>query len=368
MKDKKVCHITSIHGRYDPRIFHKQCVSLAKNNYDVTLVVNDDKSDEIVEGVKIISTGSKPKNRAERFLKSRKLIFNRAIEVNADIYQLHDPDLLPMGNKLKRMGKKVIFDSHEDVPRQIIDKGWLPKPIRGIISKLYEIYEKNSVKKYNAVISVTPHIVERFKKINKNAIMLTNYPIIDKDNENNKSNPELAICFAGGVGAHYHHEEIIRAMENIEGLKYILAGPTHSNYINSLSALPAWNRVEFLGKIPYFQVKNIYKRSIAGMAVHYSNQVKVEGSLGGVKLFEFMEAKLPVICTDYRLWKEIIEGNNCGICVDPKSVKEIENAIRYIIDNPEKARVMGENGRRAVLEKYNWGTQEKVLLGLYEGM
>lgn len=363
----KVCHMTSAHSKDDSRIFHKQCVSLAKAGYNVTLVVNDETLNKMVKGVQIISSGIKPKNRKERFLDSKKRLWQKAMEVDADIYQLHDPDLLPIGNKLKKAGKKVIFDSHEDVPRQIIDKGWIPRNLRNIVSKTYEAFEKHSLAKYDGVISVTPKIVERLLKINPNTVMITNYPIVD-ENQVFDRNPEKAICFAGGVNNQYHHVEIIKAMESIDGIRYFLAGRVSDTYLEELKSLPAWVRVDFKGMIPFDEVKKIYSKSMIGMAVHYSNQAKVEGSLGGVKLFEFMEAKLPVICTDYRLWEKIIKDNNCGICVDPRSVKCIENAIRYIIDHPEEARIMGENGRRAVIEKYNWGMQEKLLLELYGGL
>jgi len=360
----KVCHITSAHSKDDPRIFHKQCVSLAKAGYSVTLIVNGEPLNEIVKEVHIISTGIKPQNRKERFFDSKKKLWQKAMEVDADIYQLHDPDLLPIGNKLKRAGKKIIFDSHEDVPQQIMDKGWIPKYLRNIVSKTYEAYEKHSISEYDGAISVTPKIVDRLKKTNSNTVVITNYPIID-EKQAVERNPEKAICFAGGVTNQYHHVEIIKAMESIDGIKYFLAGRVSDDYLEELKSLPAWDRVDFKGLIPFDEVKEIYSRSMIGMAVHYSNQAKVEGSLGGIKLFEFMEAKLPVICTNYKINKEIIEGNNCGICVDPKDIKAIENAIRYIIDYPEEAKVMGENGRKAVIEKYNWETQEKVLLEFY---
>ena len=102
------------------------------------------------------------------------------------------------------------------------------------------------------------------------------------------------------------------------------------------------------------------------MALNYSTQAKDIGTLGNTKLFEFMEAKLPVICSNYLLWKEIIDKYECGLYVDPNNVDEIRNAIEFIINNPEKAQKMGENGRQAVLNEFNWDTQEKVLIELYE--
>jgi glycosyltransferase involved in cell wall biosynthesis len=364
--DKKVCHITSAHSRYDVRIFVKECTSLSKNGYNVMLIVNDKLPDEVKKGVNIISTKFDPKNRIERFLKSGKLLLNKAIEVDADIYHLHDPDLLPVGNKLREMGKKVIFDSHEDVPKQIMDKYWIPKLFRKFISGLYSKYEKFSLRKYTAVVTVTPHIVERLSKINPNTVMVTNYPIVDSKDIIKKKSDGNSICFAGGISSEWNHDKIIKAIENIDEIKYILAGKEVNNYIHYLSSLPAWYKVEYVGMIPHDKVKDIYSKSIAGMALSYSIQGKEEGTLGNTKLFEFMAAGLPVICSDYRLWKKIIEENNCGICIDPNNIDEIAKSIRYILDNPEEAKKMGENGRKAVVEKYNWGVQEKVLLGLYE--
>ncbi len=363
--NKKVCHMTSAHSRYDVRIFEKECRSLANCGYVVTLLVNDDEEDEVIDNIKILSTKFKPKNRIERFLKAGKIMYKKAVEIDADIYHLHDPDLIPLGNKLKGSNKTVIFDSHEDVPRQIIDKQWIPKIIRYFVSKLYETYERKSVKRFDAIISVTPHIVERFLAINPNVEMVTNYPIIDL-NEDIVRKPERAICFAGGITEQYNHHKILKAIEDINDIKYLLAGSANKDYLSKLKALPTWAKVEYKGRIPHSEVKDIYSKSVVGMALSYSQQAKEDGTIGNTKLFEFMAAKLPVICSDYKLWKVIINENKCGICVNVNNVQEIKNAINYILDNPDKARIMGENGRRAVIEKYNWATQEKALLRLYE--
>jgi len=77
---------------------------------------------------------------------------------------------------------------------------------------------------------------------------------------------------------------------------------------------------------------------------------------------------VPVICTDYVLWQEIIDKYKCGICVAPGDLLGLTKAIRYIVDHPDEARVMGENGRKAVFEKYNWKTQEKELFTLYDNL
>lgn len=363
----KVCHITSAHKRYDVRIFEKECRSLAKNGYDVTLIVNDSNEDEVIDNVKIVSTKFAPISRKERMLKSGNKILEKAVEVDADVYHFHDPELLPIGNRLKKIGKKVIFDSHEDVPMQIMDKYWIPKYMRRFASKSYRIYEDRSVRKYDAVISVTPHLVERFKLINSNCAMVTNYPIINIVEETSK-NPKKAICFAGGISEQWSHHNIINAIEDIPELEYILAGEGEKEYMDSLKSLPGWRKVNYLGKIPHSDVRYIYYESIAGVALNFSNQAKEQGTLGNTKLFEFMESGLPVICSDYKLWKEIINEYECGICVNPNDVAEIKNAVDFVINNVDKSVKMGQNARKAAVEKYNWSTQEGTLLETYKNL
>ena len=363
---KRVCHVTSVHSRYDVRIFQKECRSLAKNGYEVYLVVNDRKGDEIIDGVQIISTGYLPSGRISRFLLTKRKIKKKLGKTDAQIYHFHDPELLPLASALARKGKKVIFDSHEDVPEQIKDKEWLPRSIRKTVSSVYSLYEKHALKKYNAVISVTPHIVERLGKYNKNTIMLTNYPILGEPPADRL--PERKICFAGGIEAQWNHDKIIEAMGKIKDTSYVLAGRGSREYLDYLKSFKEWENVIYLGKIPFEKVKNIYSRCMAGIALNYSRQAEGQGTLGNTKLFEYMEAGLPVICTDYTLWKEIVNKNQCGIVVSPFDSTKIAEAIQYIIDNPETAMEMGKNGRAAAEREYNWNTQEKKLLALYNAV
>jgi len=83
------------------------------------------------------------------------------------------------------------------------------------------------------------------------------------------------------------------------------------------------------------------------------------------KIFEYMASGIPVIASNFPLWEEIIAGNKCGICIDPYNIMEIANAINWLIDNPEQAQLMGENGKRAVVEKYNWECESKKLVKSY---
>ena len=265
----KVCHVTSAHNRYDGRIFQKECRSLAKK-YDVYLLVNDSNDDELKNSVHIISTKFKPKNRFERFFKSKKSILKKALEIDADVYHLHDPDLLNIVKDLQKQKKKIIFDSHEDYPQLIKEKEWIPKIFRNLVSKYYENRERKILKKIDAVVSVTPHIVDRLKKINYNTYMITNYPILSTE-KIVKCDDGHTICFAGGISSQWLHHNIIKAINEINNIKYILIGDNENSYFETIKTIKGFDKVEVIGKIPKIgrPIVNFTRRVINRICVFF---------------------------------------------------------------------------------------------------
>ena len=355
----KVCHVTSVHPWNDGRIFRKECTSLAKK-YEVFLIAPNVEEKVInnvhIKGVELSRSMIRRLGQLGRVLKEMK-------NVNADIYHLHDPELISLGIKLKKRGKVVIYDSHEDTPSDIALKPYLPKWFRVSLSKIYSLYEKNALKNFDALITVTPSIVERLKTININTIQVTNYPLYQDLSQGRSF--ERNICFAGGVSASWMHGNIIDSLSKID-VHYNIAGPAKNEYIKFLSQKSNWSKVSYYGVIDHSKVIDLYHQSIAGMALYdYNGYLGTEGTLGNTKIFEIMQAGIPVIATDFRLWKEIVNKYNCGICVNPRNVTDIENAINYLLNNPEVAREMGDNGVVAFKDEFNWNTQEIILFDVY---
>lgn len=361
----KICHLTSAHKSTDVRIFKKQCVSLANSGYNVYLVATGDS--RIDCGVSVVGVGKQHKRLFRMLIDSYK-VYKKAVKIDADIYQLHDPELLPYAIRIKRKGKIVIFDSHEDISATIKEKEYIPLIFRAFICKIYENYQNKVLSKIDAVISVTPHLVDQLKKVNDNTVMITNYPIINNDFSCNDSFERVFdLCFAGGISKQWSHNNIIKSMENIDTCNYVLCGSGDRDYIDELMQLSAWNKVDFKGVITHEKVKEIYNQSKIGVALldYVLNAGGKLGTLGNTKLFEFMEAGIPVICTDFILWNEIIDKYKCGICVNPNNVMEIEDAISFLLDNPDEAFAMGKRGRDAIEKEFNWKLQENNLLLLY---
>ena len=171
----KICHFTSAHPSNDVRIFEKECSSLANAGFNVYLVAAGD-SDKTENGVNIVSVKPEKQGRLYRMRRFAKLIFRKALELNADIYHFHDPELMRFAKKLKRSGKIVIYDIHEDLPRSILSKPYLKKWMRKIISFFVEKYENRIASITTCNITATPHIESRFKKINKETYSIYNFP------------------------------------------------------------------------------------------------------------------------------------------------------------------------------------------------
>lgn len=359
----KVCHITNMHKPFDGRIFLKQCISLS-SRYDVSLIQGNTE-DQVRNGVKVYGVPT-PSGRFKRML-TRKPFLKKALDVDADIYQIHDPELLSLIPKLKKRKKKVIFDSHENFPGVIMTKEYLPFFIRRFVSKVYERYERKKLKSCDALFSVTPDIVSRLSKINKHAFLITNYPLYREIEDNRKWGK--SICFAGGVVKEWMHHQIIKALPETNVIYRVVGGVAYPSYLESLKSLPGWERVVFEGKINHEEVNGFLQENSAGMALYTYDDPNVnykEGTLGNQKLFEYMMAGIPIITSHLRLWEQVINENNCGLVVEPEDVHSISEAINYLINNPEEARRMGDNAHRAVRERYNWKTQEETLFQAYE--
>lgn len=366
MSKHRVVHLTTVHPRYDVRIFHKQCCSLAKSNVEVTLLVSDGKGNEIREGVRIIDIGPAPRNRLYRIIKQPRTALHFIHEIAPQIVHFHDPELLSLGVRLARDGLTVIYDAHEDVPRQIITKQWIPAILRPWVSRLFETYENWHVKRLSAVITSTPHIEARFSSQGIPSLTIANYPTTYELHSETalKTRSTNAICYVGSIARTRGAVQLVRALEKLPGVTLLLCGPMEDAALGQeLRALPGWSQVEYMGEVDRAGVKRVLATASVGM-VTLLPLPSYQAALP-IKMFEYMSAGLPIVASSFPLWIDIINEADCGLCVDPTDSEAIATTVNLLLNDPVLCRHFGENGKKSIQKNYNWSKEEQRLIGAY---
>lgn len=362
----KVVQFSSVHQRYDIRIFLKECVTLAHNNFDITLVVADGKGDEIKDGVVILDAGVPAFGRISRMLNTTRMIFDKVVSIKADIYHFHDPELIPVGLKLKKKypDSKVIFDSHENYSDDIKDKPYIPALLRNPVSWIYKFYERRAIKKIDAVISATPSIRNHFLSIGARTIDVNNYPFLTEfASTRGFSEKVYDAVYMGAISRIRGVKEVVDACAQGKTFSLALAGSVSAEFLLELQESPGWKYVTYFGQVDRAKVQEILSNSKVAVVTFLPAPNHVESQPN--KMFEYMSASIPVVASYFPLWRDIIEGNNCGVCVDPTSPIEISNAIHQISSDASLIKTMGDNGRSAVAAKYNWDSEKEKLIKFY---
>ena len=365
----KIVHLSSVHPRDDIRIYRKQCRTLAAAGYDITLVVADGKGDGEADGVRVIDAGASTGGRLRRMTTSTRLVHEKAQSLNADLYHLHDPELLPVGLKLKRAGHRVIFDSHEDFPADIMTKPYLPKTARWLIASGFSMFETYACRQLDYVVTATPAIRAKFEKLGCRTIDINNYPLLDELSEylawdTNRDQ----VCYVGAMTSIRGVPQLVDAMALTSGdVRLALAGKfTEKATGEKCRSSAGWTKVHDHGFVGRTEVRTVMESSVAGVVTFLPAPNHVDSQPN--KMFEYMSAGIPVIGSNFPLWRDILEGNECGICVDPTRPEEIAAAIDRLYSDQETGRAMGKRGRDAVLMRYNWDSEGKKLVDLYKSI
>jgi len=363
-----IVHITSVHNPFDTRIFLKECSTLQEQGFDVTLIAQGD-IDQVKNKITIKSVG-KVEGKLERLYRIVPAIYKEILKKDrSTIIHFHDPELIVVGHLLKRKGYKIIYDVHEDVPRQILSKDWIIKPLKKILSNLIEKYEGYCARKFDAIITVTQKIYNRFPS--QKTYLVQNYPILNELNADHFV-PYLErpnqVFYAGDITrirGIYEMVDAIGLTNNENKAQLVIGGRfSPSTILNDIEKRKGWKFCDFKGWLSRSDLSTELNKSRAGLVLFHPERNHIDAQPN--KLFEYMSVGLPVIASDFPLWREIIEGEQCGLLVNPMNPEEIANAIRWILEHPAKAGKMGKRGQNAVQNKYNWQKEGKKLVNVYK--
>ena len=365
-----MAHLTSDHSAMDSRILYKECRSLSRAGYQVTLI-GPNARDMDVGGVSIKAI-STPASRWSRISWTLEEIWRLAVKVDADLYHLHDPELLPIGLRLRWRGKAVIYDVHDDFPALAAIANYSPLrgPLRRFPVHLIRQMENLAAPRMSAIIAADESVGARFAALNDKCFIVHNLP---QPEELAPVRPVLwqrrlsALAYVGTFTRWRGLLDMVQAMDYVPcslDCRLFLVGTLRDYWRKQIARLPGYRRVEIRGPLDRAGVRDILASVKAGLSV--AHPLPFVTLTWPIKIFEYMAAGIPVIASDFPLWRELLGHPPAGLFVNPLDPKSIASAIEYILCNPSEAERMGNLGRRAVETHYNWASEEQSLLRLYD--
>lgn len=363
--------MTSVHDPSDTRIAQKECATLASEGYEVVLVAPG-RPDRLPAGVRHHAV-DRPRNRLQRFTRTIFQVYRAARQERADVYHFHDPELIGAGLALRMRGARVVFDVHEDVPRDIETKPWVPPPLRPIVSGVASILLKAVERCFSAIVPATPTIASGFR--HPKVVVVRNYPrledLISDEQQTPFTQRPMNALYLGSISVLRGVEQSVAAMADPRtprDARLILAGPFESDDLHEgMKAIAGWERVDYLGTVPRSRIPSLLASARMGLVLF--QPAPNHDHAMPTKFFEYMAAGLPVVASrTLEAYRDIVVAHRCGLLVDPTDVAEISAAMAQLFADPAEASAMGSRGREAVLGRYEWRNEARNLVGLYKEM
>jgi glycosyltransferase involved in cell wall biosynthesis len=365
----KITHLTTVHPPDDNRIF-KICKSIARTGRVVSFVVPTDE-DRVVEGVAIKAV-PKPSSRWRRMLRTTWHVYRRALRERADIYQFHDPELIPVGLALRVFTKSaVIYDIHENVPEQMLSKSYLPGLLRKAIVTAFDWFERCSARGLSALVTANVDINERFSSVSDRIVVIHNYA--DRDEfcnvpETDNSRYKSGLVFHSAASDRTSFPAVMRAVELIpKGVNFKLmvtgCSADEAEEAEQLMQQFPTQRSESLGLLTREEFAQTLLRSAVSLVLY--DQPRNHSSIRSNRFYESLAAAAPVIVPDFPEWHATVASIGCGLSVDPADPEAIAGAVSYLLTHPEESAAMGKRGRLAFLQMFSWEHETERLLELY---
>lgn len=371
---ERVCHISTVHPSTDVRIFYRECRSLAKDGYEMHLVIPCEQSC-VKDGVHLHRV-RQVKCRFLRMLFMPWVAMRRALQTKSSVYHYHDPELLFMGFVLRWVfGKKVIFDIHESVARQILGKAYLPGFTRKPISFCYRLLERIFTAGQVLVVANQNSVSD----FSSNIYLVQNYPLLNEEviasasDEKQRSKVPLLI-YVGNVakdrGAMVYVELADKLAKRGHDFHMHIVGSYTKEFGRELKLkiekLNLQNKVLLAGRMDWPKAMKLVSQSTIGMCLllptpNYTRCL-------ATKIIEYMMCGTPVLCSRFDHWQAYVEDERTGFMVDPNNIDEVVTVCERMLSDPDELAAMGKRGIEAVRSKYNWSSEFQELLRCYKDL
>lgn len=366
-RNSRVVHVSSAHPYTDNRIHYREASTLARVGFDVLLIAVESDVDGPESAVRVSLLPKR--RRLARMILSPMQAVRRAVASRAQIVHLHDPELIPYIPVLKLLGRTVIYDAHEDLPTQMLNKPYLNPMARRLLSGFARVLVGVS-RLSDLTICATETIAVRHR--GKNVSVVRNYPPLREEDslsaEDVLERPRR-IVYIGSLGRGRGVQTSVDAMQEAKmptGWELSLAGIAPDSVLSELRASPGWSRVDYHGQLAPQAARDLLLTARIGLCVLADTPAYRDAM--PTKMFEYLAAGIPVIASDFPLWRSIVADAECALFVAPDSPGEIASAVKRYAEDPELLKEHSVNARRLANEKLNWAREADTLIAAYESV
>jgi glycosyltransferase involved in cell wall biosynthesis len=368
----RVCHICNGHPVDDIRVFYRTCVALVEAGYEVHLFAAGKRAEAYCNRGVTIHPLQECLSRRERFAR-RARVAEMAADLKPDLFHVHEPELLGPMIACAR-SRPVVYDVHESYLDVLMERDWIPQRLRPIVRFAWDRWERQLLRRCAGVVVVTERIAERYYQFHEKVQVVSNYPDLSEIKCLRPVTRDGMTCvYAGRIMSNRGLSQILSALSILKrrGLLVPLAlsGPAESDtYLNSLlkeaDSLGIRELVDYRGVFPSKQEILMFQQS-ASIGLVLNQPIGNYLASMPNRLGECMALGLPLVFSDFPNFQKVAGASGAGIAVDPTKAEQIANAIERLVRNPNLARQMGEAGRRAAYERFNWNEDRRKLLELY---
>jgi glycosyltransferase involved in cell wall biosynthesis len=360
----KIVHLSTVHPADDPRIYVRECLTLADAGYNVTVIGRDPRGEPMSSDQVTVRLLPHRVGRIRRLTLGLIDGVRFTLRERPALVHFHDPELLCVAWIFRLRGITTVYDVHENLRQQILTKPYLQPVVARILSRVVAALEPIGARACHAVVLVDPQWADHFPK--RRWIELGNAPRRAEWLASNTvalRDREAVFTYIGSVSKIRGALDMVAAVNLLPAsldARLVIAGKVDSELRAEIVALDVNGRVDLVGWLSRQEIVDLVGRSLAGMLLLHP--VKNYLTAKATKLHEYMLGGVPTIATNLPGSRSVIEPFDCGVLVEPHDIAATADAMAMLINDRARAQEMADHG---VANAECFDTQVPRLLGLY---